>query len=105
MFAFLSARSVSSSSFGLSSTSRILFSIVFLPAPSAAPSVEFRGGRLQRPGRQKAYHRLGRDRHREEVSLPLLATVLAQEFQLLLRRDPLGDHPHASRMREQHHRL
>src|SRR5882757_9788438 len=105
MFAFLSARSVSSSSFGLSSTSRIVFSIVFLPAPSAAPSVEFRGGRLQRPGRQKAYHRLGRDRRGEEVSLPLLATVRAQEFQLLWRLDPLGDHPQSERMRERNHRL
>src|SRR6266853_4200511 len=100
MFAFLSARSVSSSSFGLSSTSRIILFIVFLPAPPAAPSVEFRGGRLQRPGRQKAYHRLGRDRRGEEVSLPLLATVRSQEFQLLWRLDSLGDHPQSERMRE-----
>src|SRR6267143_3713630 len=105
MFAFLSASSVSSSSFGLSSTSRIIFSIAFLPAPSAAPSVEFRGGRLQRPGRQKAHHRLGRDRRGEEVSLPLLATVRAQEFQLLWRLDSLGDHPQSERMRERNHRL
>src|SRR5712691_9687205 len=105
MFAFLSARSVSSSSFGLSSTSRIIFSIVLLPAPSVAPSVEFRGGRLQRPGRQKAYHRLGRDRRGEEVSLPLLATVRAQESQLLWRLDSLGDHPQSERMRERNHRL
>src|SRR5882672_7076188 len=105
MFAFLSARSVSSSSFGLSSTSRMIFSIVFLPAPSAAPSVEFRGGRLQRPGRQKAHHRLGRDRSGEEVSLPLLATMRAQEFQLLRSLDSLGDHPQSERMRERNHRL
>src|SRR5712692_3952464 len=105
MFAFLSARSVSSSSFGLSSTSRIIFSIVFLPAPSAAPSAEFRGGRFQRAGRQKAYHRLGRDGGGKEVSLPLLATVRAQELQLLRSLDSLCDHPQPERMRERNHRL
>src|SRR5260221_8421004 len=87
MFAFLSARSVSSSSFGLSSTSRIILSIVFLPAQSPAPSVEFCGGRLERPVLQEARHRLGRHRRREQISLPLLATVRAQEFQLLRSLD------------------
>src|SRR6266853_3063616 len=105
MFAFLSARSVSSSSFGLSSTSRIILSIVFLPAPSAAPSVEFCGGRLERPVRQEARHRLGRHRCGEQISLPLLATVRAQEFQLLRSLDSLGDHPQSERTRERNHRL
>src|SRR5260221_13686687 len=105
MFAFLSARRVSSSSFGLSSTNRIILSIVFLPAPSAAPSVEFCGGRLERPVRQEARHRPGRHRCGEKGSLPLLATVRAQEFQLLRSLDSLGDHPQSERMRERNHRM
>src|SRR5882672_4142520 len=105
ILAFRSARSVSSSSFGLSSTSMIVFSIIVSPASPPALSVEFRGGRLQRPGRQKAHYRLGRDGGGKEVSLPLLATVRAQEFQLLRSLDSLGDHPQSERMRERNHRL
>src|SRR6267142_3016072 len=105
MFAFRSARSVSSSSFGLSSTSRIVFSIIVSPAPPAAPSVEFRGGRLERPDRQKLRHCIGCDGAGKEISLSLVAAVHAQEFQLLHGFDSLCDHPHSERMRERNHRL
>src|SRR5205809_3830951 len=56
MLAFRSARKVSSSSFGLSSTSMIIFSIIASTAPGA-PSVEFPGGRLDRAGREELGHR------------------------------------------------
>src|SRR6266702_4800904 len=105
MFAFRSARSVSSSSFGLSSTSKIVFSIIVSPASPAAPSVEFRGGRLERADRQKLRHRLGADGGGKEVPLGLITTVHAQEFQLLHGLDSLRDHPQPERMRERDRRV
>src|SRR5712671_6951137 len=105
MLALRSARSVSSSSFGLSSTSRIIFSISPSTARRAAPSVEFPRGRLDRAGGQELRHRLGMNGRGKEVPLRLIATVHAQEFQLLHGLDPLRDHPHAERMRERDHRL
>src|SRR6266849_4175085 len=105
MLAFRSARSVSSSSFGLSSTSMIVFSIIVSTALPAAPSVEFRGGRLERADRQKLCHRLGVNRGRKEIPLGLITAVHAQKFQLLHGLDSLGDHPHPERMRERDHRL
>src|SRR5258708_7334779 len=100
-----SARRVSSSSFALSSTSRIVFSIIDSPALPAAPSVEFRGGRPERADREKLRHRLGVNGGRKEVPLGLITTVHAQEFQLLHGLDSLGDHPHPERMRERDHGL
>src|SRR5213592_3405380 len=105
MLAFRSARRVSSSSFGLSSTSMIVFSIIASKAPRAAPSVEFPGGRLDRAGREELGHRPGVNSGGKEVPLRLIAAVHAQEFQLLHGLDPLRDHPHAERVRERDHRL
>src|SRR6266853_4738088 len=105
MLAFRSARRVSSSSFALSSTSRIVFSIIVSSALPAAPSVEFRGGRLERADREKLRHRLGLNGGRKEIPLGLITTVHAQEFQLLHGLDSLGDHPHPERMRERDHGL
>src|SRR6266513_4959194 len=105
MLALRSARSVSSSSFGLSSTRRIIFSIIVFPALPRAPSVEFRVGRLERANRQKLRHRLGVNRGGKEVPLGLVTTVHAQEFQLLHGLDSLRDHPHPERMGERDHRL
>src|SRR5439155_10207868 len=103
MFAFRSARSVSSSSFGLSSTSRIIFSIIV--SWRWAPSVDLRGGRLKRADRQELRHRLGVNGGGKQIPLGLITTVHAQEFQLLHRLDSLRDHPHRERMRERDHRL
>src|SRR5213594_2889770 len=105
MLAFRSARRVSSSSFGLSSTSKIVFSISPSTARRAAPSVEFPGGRLDRAARQKPRHRLGVNGGGKEVPLGLITTVHAQEFQLLRGLDSLRDHPHPERMRERDHGL
>src|SRR5712692_9087188 len=105
MLAFRSARSVSSSSFGLSSTSMIVFSIIVSQALPAAPSVEFRGGRLERADRQKPRHRLGVNGGGKEIPLGLITTVHAQELQLLHGLDSLRDHPHPERMRKRDHRL
>src|SRR5437899_4799152 len=105
MLAFRSARSVSSSSFGLSSTSMIVFSIIVSQALPAAPSVEFPGGRLEQADRQELRHRLGMNSGGKEIPLRLIATVHAQEFKLLHGLDSLGDHPHSERMRERDHRL
>src|SRR5260221_2090534 len=103
MLAFRSARSVSSSSFGLSSTSMIVFSIS--PPRRRAPSVEFPGGRLDRAGGQELRHRLGMNGGGKEGPLGLIATVHAQEFQLLHGLDSLGAHPPPQRMRERDHPL
>src|SRR5437899_11352424 len=103
MLAFRSARSVSSSSFGLSSTSMIVCSIP--PPLRRAPLVEFPCGRLDRAGGQKPRHRLGMNGGGKEIPLRLIATVHPQEFQLLHGLDSLGDHPHPQRMRERDHRL
>src|SRR6267154_3643134 len=103
MLALRSARSVSSSSFALSSTSMIVFSIS--PPLRRAPSVEFPGGRLDRAGSQELRHRLGMNGGGKEIPLRLIATVHAQEFQLLHGLDSFGDHPHPQRMRERDHRL
>src|SRR6266699_2839056 len=105
MLALRSARRVSSSSFALSSTSRIVFSIIVSPAPQATPSVEFRGGRLERACRQKLRHRLGVNGGGKEIPLGLITTVHAQEFQLFHGLDSFRDHPHPERMRERDHRL
>src|SRR5882762_9642296 len=105
MLAFLSARSVSSSSFGLSSTSMIIFSIIVSPALPAAPSVEFRRGGLDRADRQELRHRLGVNGRGKEIPLGLITTVHAQEFQLLHGLDSLRDHPHPEGMRERDHSL
>src|SRR5437879_5221188 len=94
ILALRSARSVSSSSFGLSSTSRIVFSITVSPALQAAPSVEFRCGRLDRAGAQEPRHRPGLNGGGKEIPLGLIATVHAQEFQLLHGLDSFRDHPH-----------
>src|SRR5437762_11976687 len=96
MLAFRSARSVSSSSFGLSSTSMIVFSII--PPRRRAPSVEFPGRRPDRACRQELRHRPGVNGGGKEVALGLIAAVHAQEVQLLHGLDPFGDHPHAERM-------
>src|SRR5882762_4181882 len=103
MLALRSARSVSSSSFALSSTSMIVFSIS--PPLRRAPSVEFPCGRLDRAGSQELRHRLGMNGGGKEIPLRLIATVHAQEFQLLHGLDSLGYHPHPERMRERDHRL
>src|SRR5258706_417818 len=103
ILAFRSARSVSSSSFALSSTSMIVFSIS--TPRRRAPSVEFRGGRLERADRQKLCHRLGVNRGGKEIPLGLITAVHAQKFQLLHGLDSLRDHPHPERMRERDHRL
>src|SRR6266853_149410 len=103
MLALRSARSVSSSSFALSSTSMIIFSI--FPPLRRAPSVEFSCGRPDRAGDQELRHRLGMNGGGKEIPLRLIATVHAQEFQLLHGLDSLGDHPHPERMRERDHHL
>src|SRR6266571_9259494 len=105
ILALRSARSVSSSSSGLSSTSMMIFSTI---ASSASPSFEFRGGLFvgfERSCRQELRHRLGIDRRGEEIPLALVAAVRAQEFQLLHGLDPLGDHAHRERMCERDDRL
>src|SRR5258708_35713098 len=96
-----SARRVSSSSFALSSTSRIVFSIIVSPALPAAPSVEFRGGRPERAGPEQLRHRLGVSGGGKEGPLGLITTVHAQEFQLPHALHSPGDppHPHARRGR------
>src|SRR5437762_13169275 len=66
MLAFRSARSVSSSSFGLSSTSMIVFSII--PPRRRAPSVEFPGRRPDRACRQELRHRPGVNGGGKEVA-------------------------------------
>jgi len=48
MFGLFSARSVSSSSFGLSSTSMIIFSIIVSPRCRLRPQLKFLRGRLER---------------------------------------------------------
>src|SRR5258708_35299780 len=100
MLAFRSARRVSSSSFALSSTSRIVFSIIVSPALPAAPSVEFRGGRPERADREKLRHRLGVNGGGKEGPPGLVTTARAQEFPLPHGLDSLGAHPHPHRMRE-----
>src|SRR6266567_4379090 len=107
ILAWRSARSVSSSSSGLSSTSMMIFSIITSPA-QPVPSFEFLGGlfvRLKRPCRQELSHRPGIDGRGKEIPLALVATVHAQEFQLLHGLDPLGDYAHRERMRKRDDRL
>src|SRR6266850_4023529 len=87
IFAWRSARVVSSSSSGLSSTSRIILSDIDLP---------FLQQSAERPGRE----RLG-----EEIALAFVAAVLAQEAKLLGGLDALGEHAQAERVAHGNDRL
>src|SRR5258706_5803082 len=87
-----SARVVSSSSSSLSSTSKISFSAMSDSFPLGAP------GKSHGPEQPRGL--LGRARLCEQISLPLVALVLAEEAGLLLGFHALGEHPHAEHMAE-----
>src|SRR5258706_2100358 len=87
----LSARIVSASSSGLSSTSRIIFS--GMEPPELVD-------RRERPLRERAEQRCRRTRPRKQVALALVARMLAQEIKLPDGFDTLGQHPQAERVRE-----